>query len=158
MEDRLFRKESLEKMTSPEQMNDYIRVTGPGIWLVLAAVIALLTGALIWGALGRLDTTIVVSAVADENGAVVCYIPEEQIGSVERGMTVRIASGSYRLKSLPEQPVAVDGSFEAYTLHVGGLTAGQWVYAVPTDASLPTGVYEAEVRVDSVTPLSFVLN
>lgn len=158
MADGLFRKKAVERVTSPEDLNDYIRVTGPGIWLVLGAVVALLVGALVWGALGRLETTLVVAAEADRDGSVVCYVPEEKIGSVAQGMTVNMGSGTYKLTEVPNRPVVVDGSFEPYTLHVGELTAGQWVYPVTTDASLPEGVYEAQILVDSVTPLSFLLN
>lgn len=158
MKEGLFREKAIDRMSSPEDLNDYIRVTGPGIWLVLSAVIVLLAGALIWGALGRLDTTTVVAAVAGEDGTVICYIPEGQIESVKRGMVVHMGSGSYRLTDIPARPVAVDGSFDAYTLHMGGLSAGQWVYPVGTNASLPEGIYPAEILVDSVAPLSFLLN
>ena len=42
----LFRKKSMDRVSSPEQLNDYIRVTSPGLWLVLAAVVILLAGML----------------------------------------------------------------------------------------------------------------
>ena len=41
----IFRQRNLEKVSSPEQMNDYIRVSSPSVWMVLAAVIVLLAGA-----------------------------------------------------------------------------------------------------------------
>ena len=37
----LFREKSLEAVESPESLNDYLRVTSPGVWLILAAVICL---------------------------------------------------------------------------------------------------------------------
>ena len=37
---KLFREKSLKAIESPEALNDYLRVTSPGVWLVLAAVIA----------------------------------------------------------------------------------------------------------------------
>ena len=40
----LFREKSLETIESPESLNDYLRVTSPGVWIILAAVIALLVG------------------------------------------------------------------------------------------------------------------
>ena len=40
----LFRKESMDRIQSPEQLNDYLRVTNPAMWVVLAAVIILLVG------------------------------------------------------------------------------------------------------------------
>ena len=38
----IFRKKSLERVSSPEQLNDYLHVTSPAVWVVLAAVIVLL--------------------------------------------------------------------------------------------------------------------
>ena len=42
----LFRKASVERIQSPEQLNDYLRITNPTIWVLLAAVIVLLAGML----------------------------------------------------------------------------------------------------------------
>ena len=42
MEEQIFRKKSLDRLSSPEQLNDYLHVTSPGIWIVLGAVIFLL--------------------------------------------------------------------------------------------------------------------
>ena len=48
----LFRKKSLDRVSSPEQLNDYIRVTTPAVWLVLLALVILLAGMLLWSILG----------------------------------------------------------------------------------------------------------
>ena len=48
----LFRKKSLDKVSSPEELNDYIRVTTPSVWLILAAVLILVIGILAWCVLG----------------------------------------------------------------------------------------------------------
>ena len=42
MENQIFRKKSMDKISSPEQLNDYVRVSNPGIWMILFAVIILL--------------------------------------------------------------------------------------------------------------------
>lgn len=62
MNNSIFRKKSLDKATSPEELNDYMRVTSPGVWLVMAAVILLLIGMLTWGIFGTIRTQ-------DETGA-----------------------------------------------------------------------------------------
>ncbi len=51
----VFREKSLERISEPEQLHDYIKVTSPGIWLVLIAVVVLLAGVLVWGVFGRLQ-------------------------------------------------------------------------------------------------------
>lgn len=55
MANSIFRKTSLERINSPEQLNDYIRVIRPGAWLVLGAVVLLLAGVLIWSLTGEID-------------------------------------------------------------------------------------------------------
>lgn len=45
---KLFREKNLERLESPEQLNDYLRVTSPGVWMILSAVILLLIGVFIW--------------------------------------------------------------------------------------------------------------
>ena len=48
----IFREKSLERMSSPEQLDDYIRVTTPSVWMGLLAVVILLAGILAWSMLG----------------------------------------------------------------------------------------------------------
>lgn len=50
----LFRQKSIDKVSSPEKLDDYIRVTTPSVWITLAAILVLLTGAIIWGIFGEL--------------------------------------------------------------------------------------------------------
>ena len=51
---KLFREKNLERLESPEQLNDYLRVTSPGVWMILSAVVLLLIGVFIWGVFGRI--------------------------------------------------------------------------------------------------------
>ena len=46
-----------EQVSNPDQLNDYIRVTTPSIWLVLAALALLLIGILIWSIFGTVEGT-----------------------------------------------------------------------------------------------------
>jgi hypothetical protein len=40
--------ETEETLHSPEKLNDYIKVSNPGVWLVLGSIAALLVGVLVW--------------------------------------------------------------------------------------------------------------
>ena len=53
----IFREKSMERVSSPEALNDYIRVTTPSVWLVLAAIVVLLVGMLAWSVFGTVDVT-----------------------------------------------------------------------------------------------------
>lgn len=130
MNQQLFRKSSIDRVSSPEQLNDYIRVTNPGVWLVLVAVIVLLAGACVWGIFGRLETKIIVPVQV--TGGEASLILEEG-RQVEAGAKVEIVGRDYPLG----QPV--------------GNT-----YHIPVD--LPDGAYQAKILVESVSPMSFVFN
>ena len=51
----IFREKSIERVSGPEQLNDYIRVTTPSVWLVLAALVVLLLGMLAWSIFGTIE-------------------------------------------------------------------------------------------------------
>lgn len=153
----LFRKKSLERISSPEQMNAYIRVSTPSVWLLLTAIVILLAGVCVWGVFGHMDTTLSAVAVSRE-GAVTAYVREADAGKVDAGMAVTVGETQGRVISVAAEPVSVDDSFTDYMLHVGSLQTGEWVYAVALDADCPDGVHSAQIVIDSVSPLAFVLN
>ena len=157
MENTIFRQKSLDRVSSPEQLNDYIRVTTPGIWTVLGAVVILLAGFIVWGVVGTLETKVTAAAVS-ERGSVICYVREADMANVAQDNTVRIDGEEYSVTAIAGEPIAVDGSFTAYTLHIGSLSVGQWVYPVTVNADLPDGVYEASIVTDSVSPISFLFS
>lgn len=157
MANTIFREKSIKRVSSPEELNDYIRVTNPGVWITLAAVVILLTGFIVWGVVGTLETKVDAAAVSNA-GTVTCYIREAEISDIAQGDAVRIGGEEYTVAEIPAAPVAVDDSFPAYALRIGGLAAGEWVYAVTLDGTMPDGVYGASVITDRVSPISFLLN
>ncbi len=54
-EKNIFRKKSLDRVTSPEQLNDYIKVTTPSVWIILAATLILILGTLVWAVFGKIE-------------------------------------------------------------------------------------------------------
>lgn len=44
----IFRKSTLDRISSPEKLNEYIKVSHPSIWLILGAIIILLGAAVFW--------------------------------------------------------------------------------------------------------------
>lgn len=157
MENHLFRQKSMDQVSSPEQLNDYIRVSNPSVWMILTAVIVLLAGVCVWGVFGHLDTTVGCVCISD-GGRNVVYIKETRIASVAEGMCVTVGGQEYRIREIGTEPVSVDGTFSEYAMHIGDLEMDEWVYEATLDAALPDGVYAAEIVVESVNPMSFVIN
>lgn len=70
----LFRKSSVDRISSPEQLSDYLKVTNPAGWIILAAVALLLIGFFVWVCAGTIKTEI-----TSENGTV----SAEEISPIE---------------------------------------------------------------------------
>lgn len=159
MDNKLFRKKSLDKISSPEQLNDYIRVANPNVWMILVAIMILLLGVCVWGVFGKLDTVVTTGAVT-ENGCTICYVKESSISSIEIGMPVIINNEEYSITEIAAQPVQTDESFSDYLLHTGSFSDGEWVYGLTLDSACGQdgAVYKAEIITESVAPMSFVIN
>ncbi len=154
----LFRKKSIERVTSPEQLNDYIRVSNPGVWMILAAVVILLAGVCVWGFFGRLDTKKQASGVC-ENGKLTCYIKSDDISDVKEDTIISVDGKEYTVKSVSASPVRLDGEKDSYLIYLGGFSETDWVFSVTVDApDLADGEYSVDVITKRVSPISFVLN
>ena len=139
MNTEIFRKKSLDQVKSPENLDDYIQVSNPGIWLLLVSVIVLLVGVCIWGVFGHIDS-IVETSVRAESGTLVCYIAEADIYSVQKGLTVRFHD------------------YEAVVTEIGQKDDPGYVCTLQSGQTIPDGFYEGKILIQSVKPLSFVLN
>lgn len=158
MNNKLFRKSSIDRVNSPEQLNEYIQVTSPSMWLVLAAVILLLTGVVVWGVFGTVETTIETGVLVQEHQAV-CYLPPEDASTLKEGMVVTAGNYTGRVKKMTEMPVQVSEEFDAYLLYLTGLSDGDFCYVA--ELELPDaadGIYAAVITVDSTRPISFVIH
>ena len=157
MNDQLFRKKSVDRVSSPEQLNDYIRVANPGVWMLLAAIVILLAGVIVWGVVGRLDTTI-STAVVCENSEALVYAKEADAEKIKVGMIVRVGDKEYAVSEISKEPVRVDDTMSEYAIHASDLAVGEWVYIVKVTGEVPDGVHKAEIVVESISPISFILN
>ena len=100
MDESIFRKKSLEKISSPESLGDYLRVTSPSVWLILVAIILLLAGILLWSSYASIDSFASGTAQV-ENGSMRIYFDNEQIArNVKNGMEVRVGETESRIESI----------------------------------------------------------
>lgn len=163
MNQNIFRKASMEKISSPEQLNEYIRISRPDVWIALVAAFMLLAAIFVWSAVGSLPVSISAAGIAG-GGSLVCYLSPEEAARLRAGMTVEIENAGTGTVSevgktpLSEQEVSasVEGDYAAYALNLG-----DWNVAVSieTDAALEDGqVYSLSIITDSIRPITFLLN
>ena len=137
MDNQLFRKKSMERISSPEKLEDYMRVTNPGIWMVLTAVIVLLAGLIICASVGKVETRFPVEASVSDGSASVLLDADTEY-TVEEGMILRIGNRDTEIE------------------YVRKLATGE--SSVSASVSLPDGTYEGEIVTESVSPISFLVN
>lgn len=160
MEQKLFRKESLDRVSSPEQLNQYIRVSNPSVWLILSAVIVLLVAACVWGFTGRMETTLDVKAIV-KDGQAVCLLNENERTRIKVGTTFRVGEQPGEVSQIPAEPMSYESlysTFGEYALYASDISKGEWRYALQGALPLADGVYDAQIVIDSVSPISFLLN
>ena len=90
MDDTIFRKKSLDKISSPESLGDYLHVTNPSVWMILAAVILLLVGMLIWASTSNIDSYAYGTAQVENGNMRISFDDQQAAGNVESGLTVII--------------------------------------------------------------------
>ncbi len=95
MENSIFRKSSLEKISSPEQLNEYVKVTNGGIWLLLIALFALIISVGIWAVIGTIPETVKIKGIAYEGATaeqmIYAYVPMEVAKRMREGMTAQLS-------------------------------------------------------------------
>ena len=130
-------KKALERITAPEQLTDYLRVTNPGIWVLLAAIICLLVGLCVWSMAGTLETVSDGKAKV-ENGQAVIMASGNVNGEISSGMTVRIGSDEYSIATVETDDY------------------GRAVAYAPTDKT--DGKYDVKVVTESIHPIKFLFS
>ena len=154
---QLFRKKSLESIESPEVLDDYLRVTSPGVWMILGAVILLLVGMIVWGIFGHIDSEVEVAVVSDEKG-MYCLVPEEALDAVINHRTVTVKGNELELAPKSIEPMQVEDSMNIYIQMAGNLKPGDVVYPVEVTSELKEGVYTGIIVTETITPIKFLIN
>ena len=154
----LFRKKSIEKVTSPEQLKYYIIVSNPGLWTVMAAVVILISCACVLGVFGRLDSAVQTAGTA-ENGEIVCYVKAADISSLTDKSFISVNEEEYPVTDIAATPIRLDKKKDGSILSLAGIDETDAVYEVRANAAgLPDGAYKVTVIKERVAPISFILN
>ncbi len=166
MNQPIFRKTSLDNISSPDQLNDYIKVSNPRIWMVLAALFILLASVIVWGFAGSLPTTIRCDGVM-RSGEAVCYVSVEESAQLSLGQRVYAAVGSEMLSGQVTSVAAVPLSADEIAAElqsdylVQKLTGTD--YAVKVTIALSNGEWtdntliDVRIVTDAVRPIDFLI-
>lgn len=159
MENKIFRKSSLDRISSPEQLNDYIRISKPGIWMVLAALLVLTLALFVWGVFGNIPNTFSITGEA-EGGRMVCYLSPEDAAGVKAGMEAKIGGIQGKIESVSDTPLSYEEAAALcksdYAVHA--LKLSDWNVKLTIDAAVPDGLHQVTIISENVKPISFLTN
>lgn len=150
---QIFRQKSLDRISSPEQLHDYIKVTSPRLWMLLTVIIVLVAGIVVAACVISLENTMAVQVyvtdgqdaqAAGDTGDPDIYItmPLDQKDKIGIGMAVRFADTEGTISYIYESEKEIRASIKPDK----------------SGKKLPAGQYEGELVIESATPISFLLN
>ena len=122
MANKLYREQSLKYISSPEQLNDYLKVTKPAIWAVLVAVVVLLAGLLVWGSFAYIGSSIDGTAYVENGTLVMNFNSQEFASNVKEDMKIKVGDNEYNITSIGKDEYGIfavadtnlgDGTYEA---------------------------------------------
>ena len=157
MSNSIFRKSTVDRMNSPEQLNEYIRVARPGVWLVLGAIILLLVGVIVWGVSGTVTTVVNTAVFADGENAPMCFVRAGDAADIEPGMEMTIGEGTIATVVSVSGETNEATTEDSYVLQFAGIRAGDLYCSLEIEAEgLETGIYKGEIVVERIRPITFV--
>ena len=158
----IFTKKASERLRSPDDLDEYVRVTNPSIWVVLAACAVLLIGLFAWGLFGTAEAS--VSGVGTYvKGEAICFLPADKASKVNVGDPANVGGELMEVASVGAVPLS---RVEAHEI-VGGdylaatLVGDDWTYLVrfagDGDYRFEEGIpLSVSITVERIAPISLI--
>ena len=126
------------RISSPEQLDDYLKVTSPKVWVLLISIALLLAGLLLWGSFTTIESYATGTARAVGGELTVTFDDAEKASRVQPGMQIEV------------------GDMRTEVLTVGADESGKPVASAR--ASIPDGSYDVRVGYKATQVISMLLN
>ena len=136
------------RISSPEELHDYMHVTGPGLWIMLALIIGLMAVLIVFASTMKLENLMDVSVQVTDDGAggepaaLVFSLTGDRKDQVKIGMKVRVAGQEGTITTLVEDDEEV--------VAIADLDRA--------DVELKDGAYDATIVLESTSPVSFLMD
>lgn len=156
---KIFRDKSLEKLSSPEQLNQYIKVANPGVWATFIGVIVLLIGFFVFVVNYDAVSSAKTVGIA-KDGIITCYLAEDDMGDLMlNNAAVLIDGTAYEIKETASTPILASEVFTSFNnLKEVNFDADTWIYSVSADFDGKDGVYDATVILDRLGLKELIFN
>jgi hypothetical protein len=102
MQSSVFRKVALERLSSPEQLDQLIQITTPKGWLALFGLLLMIATAVLWALFGSVPTQVAGQAVLIEGEndrlTTIAYLPATEGKQIQPGMVVHVSPATVRVE------------------------------------------------------------
>ena len=158
----IFNKKATEKLRSPDDLDKYVQVTNPSVWVVLFACIALLVGLLAWGVFGSVTTSVSTTGVVVD-GEAMCFLGADEAAKVHAGDAAYVGAEQMKVAQVAAVP---DSRSEASSVLasdylVSALIKGDWAYQVKFEgdiSGLASGVpLSVSITTERIAPITLIL-
>ena len=165
MDKGLFRQKSIERISSPEQLHDYMRVTSPKLWMILGAILALLAGFIVYASMTTMENTMPIKVMVEhyevpetdeETGEVAAEGRQEDYAFVYADLPM-----AYQDQVKPGMVVRIgeeEGRINLITTMEETDTVSLFINMEHEYIPLKDGEYDATLVLEKTTPISFLWN
>ena len=159
----IFNKAATEKLRSPDDLDKYIRVTNPTVWMVLVACIALLAGTLAWAVFGSVTTSVSATGVLNVENRVVCFLNAENAAKVHLDDVANVGGERMTVGFITPVPLSKDEAsnylFSDYL--TSALVKDDWSYMLvfegDTSNLVPDKPVYITITTERISPISLIL-
>lgn len=158
----IFNERASNKLRSPDDLDKYVQVTNPSVWVILAACIALLAGLLAWGIFGAVTTSVTATGVSID-GHTMCFLSAEDVAKVNVGDAASVDGQSMHVSAVDTVPVSRKEADDLLTSDylVSELVKGDWAYQVDFEGDtedLANNVpLTVSITTERVAPITLIL-
>ena len=158
----IFNKKATEKLRSPDDLDKYVRVTNPSVWLVLVACLAMLIGLLAWGIFGAVTTSVTTTGTCVE-GKAVCFLSADDTVKVSVGNVAMVGGERMTVSSVSSVPLSISEASSVLKSDylVSTLVQEDWAYQINFEgdtSELSEGVpLVVNITTERVAPITLIL-
>ncbi len=158
----MFTEKASKKLRSPDDLDEYVRVTNPSGWVVLAACATLMIGLFAWGLFGTVETNVIGIGTC-VRGEALCFLSAERASKVHVGDLANVGGVLSKVESISTVPLSrvearevVDSDYLTNTLVEGDWTylvrfADDGEHAFEEDVPIPV-----TITVERISPLTVI--
>ena len=138
MEDNsIFRKSSIERLSSPEQIDEYVKVISPPMRMAVIAFVLLIAGLLVWALFYEIDTVITCDGFVTD-GVLTVSVPASEV------------------KKLDDDTVMIVNN-ERTTLTSVVKRNGRYIIHADVQG-VENGLQDVHIIIESITPIELILS